>query len=821
MQADELAERDDRGNGSDDGRNDGVNDVVNGDGGGGGGTEPSASQPAPSAGAAAPEPPSSLPADGAERGRSPAADADADAVVSGRVSTLERLAGVLDALFVDPGAAVFRTPVPPHEVGGREAYNQRYLPAVQFRPVDLGTVRSRLFADAVRCGAPALTVDGKRAGDTAGAAGSGCSVASPPPDSSSSSASSSSAAVALHYAAHPSNFEADVRRVFVNALAFNEPAEASPVAEAARRLLDKFDARYVSEAERQARKAQQWVATYVVGDRVDAVRVATDRWNPATVVDITDGRLLLQYDRLPIGAMEWVDPRTLRVAKIGSRVRRKHTGTLVEHSVRPERTFRDDASDDAGGGAGGGDGGGARDSQGRELEELLRLRTAHDEDDTGAKRRVPVVVPAATGATDAEHEERRRDDEGADQARRMHDVRDRGAVNRPEGVQDVEAAEADEEEEDERRRQEAMEKRRREAEEQERRRRLRSRVMNDDLEDVQERDSLFLRHVPLSASGLGATGDIPLPVLRVMRRNAYGDSYAAAAAHTVGLGAKLAVGSAAAAARHLTGGWRWRGSERAASIRRIAARRINEELNIVEYWCRVAAAGTRGRGSEERDEDNGPSPPASAVGAVPSEEQAAERRVERRAERSWRWLSRKTLLRLRPELVAAFDARHPEPPHLPELETARAAGVVPYTRLVRDPRLVDLPLNVDAAGATNGAVGAQMGVDANEGEGERKALRLEIYPSHVEVRACDVDVRPYRPTLHIAGRVMPLAAGAASGMVAKANAPNAVVPGKRPLETSFSSSSVTTHARGDARDADAGSGTNWDELKRRLAAVNR
>eukprot|EP00166_Cyanidium_caldarium_P002411 ctg_2371.g442 len=66
-----------------------------------------------------------------------------------------------------------------------------------------------------------------------------------------------------------------------------------------------------------------------------------------------------------------------------------------------------------------------------------------------------------------------------------------------------------------------------------------------------------------------------------------------------------------------------------------------------------------------------------------------------------------------------------------EVEAARADGRTPWLRRVRDPCLVQLPLH--------------------------DGLQLQIFASHLELRVPARDTRPYRPTLHLAGRVRPRA----------------------------------------------------------------
>ncbi|KAK4537686.1 hypothetical protein CDCA_CDCA13G3711 [Cyanidium caldarium] len=235
------------------------------------------------------------------------------------------------------------------------------------------------------------------------------------------------------------------------------------------------------------------------------------------------------------------------------------------------------------------------------------------------------------------------------------------------------------------------------------RRQLIQRNAPDDLEDRLERGRVMLQHVPLAASGWGAAVPAPDAVMAAMRSNPYGHQFAAAAAHNIGLGGGLLALSNATQLRQLTG--MWAVHPRAHCIEQVCARRV--EADQVWYWCRLSAS------------------------AGQPEESTRRLVVQERDGRRYVWLRRRTLLRVRPDLVAAFDRRHPEPPHVPEVEAARADGRTPWLRRVRDPCLVQLPLH--------------------------DGLQLQIFASHLELRVPARDTRPYRPTLHLAGRVRPRA----------------------------------------------------------------
>ncbi|KAK4533132.1 hypothetical protein CCYA_CCYA15G3989 [Cyanidiococcus yangmingshanensis] len=230
------------------------------------------------------------------------------------------------------------------------------------------------------------------------------------------------------------------------------------------------------------------------------------------------------------------------------------------------------------------------------------------------------------------------------------------------------------------------------AEARKRRRQWLHHTERDDPEEAFQKERPFLQHIPLAAVGAGPGEPIPEPLLRQLRRNPYGDSRASALAYSLGFGGRLLLQSAALVCRHVSG--MWRPPAKGRSIRRIGARKIDNETGTVYYWCAIR-------------------PDTSTSSAQPD---------------TWRWLRRRTLQRLAPAKLLDFDRRHPETPHVPRVEMLKVQGQARYTREALDPCLLSLDI----------------------GSGQ---LRLEIYASHVELVLPQVYVRPYRPTLHLAGKV--------------------------------------------------------------------
>jgi len=220
----------------------------------------------------------------------------------------------------------------------------------------------------------------------------------------------------------------------------------------------------------------------------------------------------------------------------------------------------------------------------------------------------------------------------------------------------------------------------------------------NDPEEAFQRERPFLQHVPLAATAAGATESVPEALLCQLRRNPYGDSRASALAYTLGLGGRLLLHSTALYCRRMTG--MWGESPKGRCIQRVCARKIDAETGTVLYWCGIRA-----------NEDAGDSTNTDSV--------------------TWRWLRRRTLARLAPEKLLDFDRRHPETPHIARLETLKQQGKVRYTREALDPCLVRLQI-------------------------AHGRLNLDIYASHVEITLPDTHLRPYRPTLHLAGKVCAL-----------------------------------------------------------------
>jgi hypothetical protein len=230
------------------------------------------------------------------------------------------------------------------------------------------------------------------------------------------------------------------------------------------------------------------------------------------------------------------------------------------------------------------------------------------------------------------------------------------------------------------------------AEARKRRRQWLHHTERDDPEEAFQKERPFLQHIPLAAIGAGTTEVIPEVLLQQLRRNPCGDSRASALAYSLGFGGRLLLQSAALCCRRLTGAWR--PPPKGCCIRRICARKIDAETGTVYYWCALCSDVT-------------------ALDAEPD---------------SWRWLRRRTLQRLAPQQLLDFDRRHPEPPHIPRIEIRKQQGLFRYTREALDPCLLRLDI---ASGR----------------------LRLEVYGSHVELLLPEIYVRPYRPTLHLAGKV--------------------------------------------------------------------